>query len=65
MSDPRRCDICRRAVVCWPRTLTVLGPMDLCGSCYWRYVRLVESIANYFNQNGRLPKESELPGERP
>jgi hypothetical protein len=51
----KRCDICHQAVVCWPGIFTVLGPMDLCGNCYWRYRRLVESMAQYFNEYRHLP----------
>jgi hypothetical protein len=45
----KRCDICRHTTVSWPGVMTVLGPRDLCGNCYWRYRALVEEIANFFN----------------
>jgi len=41
------CDHCRAQVACWPRTLTVVGPMDLCGPCYWHYLHLIEGLASY------------------
>lgn len=43
-----RCQRCRSASVYWPRTLTVLGPMDLCGDCYWKYLRAIEPLEAYF-----------------
>jgi hypothetical protein len=56
MNNPcKRCDICRQSVVCWPGIFTVLGPMDLCGNCYWRYRRLMEATAQYFNEYRHLP----------
>jgi hypothetical protein len=50
MDQPdKQCDICRRAVVSWPEVFTVLGPRDLCGTCYWRYREVVEQLAAFFN----------------
>ena len=42
------CDICRHAPVAWPEIFTVLGPRDLCGTCYWRYRELLERLAAFF-----------------
>jgi len=44
----KQCDICRSAVVSWPEVFTVLGPRDLCGTCYWRYREVVEQLAAFF-----------------
>ena len=51
----KRCDLCRQSVVSWPGVFTVIGPLDLCGVCYWRYRAIVESLAEFFNQFGRVP----------
>ena len=51
----KRCDVCRQSVVCWPQIFTVIGPLDLCGNCYWKYRGLIQEIADYFNSHGVLP----------
>lgn len=50
MSTPtKRCDICHQAVVSWPQIFTVIGPRDLCGTCYWRYRALLEKLGAFFS----------------
>ncbi len=50
MSEPtKRCDICRQATVSWPGIFTVLGPRDLCGTCYWHYRELLEQLAAFLH----------------
>ena len=44
-----RCQRCGRSAICWPRTLTVVGPMDLCGNCYWEYLRAIQPLEAYFS----------------
>jgi hypothetical protein len=44
----KHCDICHRAIVSWPRVFTVIGPRDLCGTCYWRYREIVDQLAAFF-----------------
>jgi hypothetical protein len=57
MNEPsKRCDICRRAAVCWPGVFTVIGPRDLCGDCYWDYRALILAMADYFNRHGAFNK---------
>lgn len=50
------CERCRGSVVCWPQTMTVIGRLDLCGDCYWQYVRLLDRVAKYFAECRRLPR---------
>ena len=54
------CDRCHRATVCWPRTPTAVGPLDLCGSCYWEYFHLVEGLATFYR-----PLQSDRRGLAP
>lgn len=44
----KRCDICHNAAVSWPQIFTVVGPRDLCGTCYWRYRDIVEQLSKFF-----------------
>jgi hypothetical protein len=60
MSDlSKRCDLCRQTSVSWPETFTVIGPLDLCGNCYWEYRELIQDIADYFNRWGWAPMSEE------
>ncbi len=51
IDTPARCQRCRRSSVYWPRTLTVIGPIDLCGDCYWEYVDSLASLEAFFRPN--------------
>jgi hypothetical protein len=55
--NSKLCDHCHSQPASWPRTLTVVGPMDLCGPCYWHYLHLIEGLATYCHA---LPIEKSL-----
>ena len=43
------CDVCGQAVVSWPAVVTILGTMDLCGVCYWRYREIMDEMVAFVN----------------
>ena len=58
MSETRQCNICDRSIAKLETTFTVMGSKELCGTCRWWYVRLLEALADEINQRGELPTDA-------